>query len=213
MATKTKPAARILNPCKTDHHAGCKGAHHHRVTPAKGDPIDEVWTCACPCHEADNRPRCLRCGARDVDLAGGYCADHDACDIFLADVLDNDPTMAKVRLANERAKAERAAADPIREAQRQERKERVAKPKVGRCEHCGEPTKGGRFVAGHDAKLKGELKRAAEAGDVDALVELEVRNWPTHTAKVDDAFRAQAEQRLPQNAKTWLAQRVEARVG
>ena len=47
---------------------------------------------------------------------------------------------------------------------------------AGRCEHCGEPCRG-RFVVGHDAKLKSELTRAARAGDSDAVAELIVRDW------------------------------------
>jgi len=59
-------------------------------------------------------------------------------------------------------------------------KPRVRKAKAGasttgnRCEHCGEPTKGGRFIPGHDAKLKGDLIR--EATD-EATAERVVRGW------------------------------------
>jgi hypothetical protein len=42
---------------------------------------------------------------------------------------------------------------------------------------CGGQTKGGRFLPGHDAKLKGKLKRAARAGDRKAADELARRGW------------------------------------
>lgn len=48
--------------------------------------------------------------------------------------------------------------------------------KTGKCEHCGAPT-GGRFAVGHDAKLKGELLKAARDGDAEAAAEMVYRTW------------------------------------
>lgn len=46
------------------------------------------------------------------------------------------------------------------------------------CEcQCGGQTKGGKFIPGHDMKLKGTLKRAWAAGDQSAYEELSRRGW------------------------------------
>lgn len=42
---------------------------------------------------------------------------------------------------------------------------------------CGEYTRGGRFLPGHDAKLKSALLARARAGDTEAQAELERRGW------------------------------------
>ena len=47
----------------------------------------------------------------------------------------------------------------------------------GRCECCGESTRGGRFRMGHDARLASMLRHAAEGGDREAFRELLTR-WP-----------------------------------
>jgi len=63
---------------------------------------------------------------------------------------------------------------------------------------CGEQTKGGRFVPGHDAKMRGKLIRAAQNTDlrlpdrIDALRQLREHKWdaaiPDHVKEqLDDA--------------------------
>jgi hypothetical protein len=53
----------------------------------------------------------------------------------------------------------------------------AAKPKPF-CEcGCGVQTAGGRFVPGHDAKLKSRLFAAARNGEEQAVAELKKRNW------------------------------------
>ncbi len=47
----------------------------------------------------------------------------------------------------------------------------------GKCECCGEPTKGGRFLPGHDAKLASQLKAKVQCGDDEAYAEMERRGW------------------------------------
>lgn len=51
------------------------------------------------------------------------------------------------------------------------------RPTSGQCACCGEPTKGGTFLPGHDAKYKSRLRREAAAGEVNAQAELEQRGW------------------------------------
>lgn len=52
-------------------------------------------------------------------------------------------------------------------------------PKVGVCEYTGGETKGGHFLPGMDAALKGALLTAARNGDSKAAAELIQRGWPT----------------------------------
>lgn len=105
--------------------------------------------------------------------------------------------------------------DQISERKQIEKLERVVetKPTSGRCEHCGDPTKGGRFVAGHDAKLKGLLKKQAELGQLDAIVELLARDWPTGSLKVDLDTMAEATAKLDRVGADWIKERSEARYG
>ena len=71
--------------------------------------------------------------------------------------------------------------DGLDEAKKKRRgKARVGppKPKVGACECCGEPTRGGRFLPGHDARLASALvTRIRDNGDPEAYAEMERRGW------------------------------------
>lgn len=51
------------------------------------------------------------------------------------------------------------------------------RPKTGSCECCGEPTRGGRFLPGHDAKLASLLKQRVRDGDDEAYSEMKQRGW------------------------------------
>lgn len=53
----------------------------------------------------------------------------------------------------------------------------VPRPKTRACECCGEPTKGGRFLPGHDARLGSALVARVKSGDKKAYEELKARNW------------------------------------
>ena len=73
-------------------------------------------------------------------------------------------------------------------------KTNTKKSKTPKCEcGCGETTKGGRFVPGHDAKLKSALVAAALAGSKRATTRLQKLGWE----KFLDAKR----QRVTQKAK------------
>lgn len=57
------------------------------------------------------------------------------------------------------------------------RKASTPKPSVGKCECCGDPTKGGRFLPGHDARLGSRLVQQVAEGSLAAYNELAERNW------------------------------------
>lgn len=98
---------------------------------------------------------------------------------------------------------------PVRQARELKRDQRTHR---GVCHHCGEPTKGGIFVAGHDAKLKGELKRAAQDGDIDALAEILYREWPQPKDTSDADLNKAARIAGHKNADAWFEGRVVARI-
>lgn len=92
-------------------------------------------------------------------------------------------------------------------------------PGSGRCAHCGEPTKGGIFVVGHDAKLKGVLGGALKsyfAGHLtefplDDVAELVARRWlkPYQAEQLTGSMMDAAYARSQEEG--FLAARVEMR--
>ena len=104
----------------------------------------EVIVCSCKCDTP--KLRCLDCNARtDVNPATWTCNDVEAC--------------AQVRAARRAAHAEtlpRLAKDPEgtdTPRKRTRSSEGPSKPaRTGSCLCCGEATKGGLFLPGHDAR-------------------------------------------------------------
>lgn len=122
-----------------------------------GDGIT-VIKCQCPC--SVNLIKCFDCNRTqraddedgDIDPVIWRCKDRDECQAFRTKRLEANPTIQLTREARTRA------TETVR-------KERVAKaparPNAGKCLHCGEPTKGGLFLPGHDSTFL-----AAAARDV-----------------------------------------------
>lgn len=82
-------------------------------------------------------------------------------------------------MANKRQSKDETTA-PEGAAETRERK--PAKPKSQECGcECGGSTKGGRFLPGHDARLKSELRRTATEGKApekrSAIKRLEELGW------------------------------------
>lgn len=96
-----------------------------------------------------------------------------------------------------------------------EKRARAKRPIEGRCQHCGEPTKGGLFAAGHDAKLKGELIRAGLEGDHEAVAEMMARGpaWFKKPERFDPNVVRRADE-IIQSTPTheFLARRVAQRL-
>ena len=57
-------------------------------------------------------------------------------------------------------------------------KGKANQPKVCAC-GCGDPTRGGEFAMGHDARHKGNLLKAARNGDAEARAALVGQGWAT----------------------------------
>lgn len=122
-------------------------ALHKRCPGAYLTPNGEFRQCRCECHGDEAVTREATEGLR-LDVLTPPRADVPAA----TDKADERPFVAS-------GSTSRGGSTPAR-----------------RCEHCGEPCRG-RFVVGHDAKLKSELAQAASEGDAHAWAELELRNW------------------------------------
>lgn len=170
------------NFCATGFHRSCPGA----VRNAR--PGGKLILCYC----CKGSPRCLDCGlAEDIEPTQWACRDSAACMLRVRDRLAGSPLHQQLQECRsdsaERARRIRMAAEGIRAGVPQdeideferplEKKPRTPRPAVGSCECCGAATRGGRFLPGHDAKMKSRLREAAKKGDVEASAELEQRGW------------------------------------
>lgn len=171
-------------------HPGCPGVIRAAVrvgtkqTPhgARPNMVPGLYFCTHPSHEDQSFDTCLECGERGVELDPFFgCTDVDGCQERQADRRRQNPLWQMLQESKAVGDAVRAEKAAERTAKRGDdatpRAPREADPLGGRCNHCGEATKGGRFLAGHDAKLKGELMRQAQEDDTNAMLELLVRNW------------------------------------
>lgn len=117
------------------------------------------YTCPCSRHQGENR--CRYCRYDHGSNVDGY-------DVASRRCLDNDACTRRMRPESQAVQEQITAA---RAATRQSRPGRS-------CEcNCGGTTRGGRFLPGHDAKLKSLLLRAAAGGDTEAGEELRRRGW------------------------------------
>jgi hypothetical protein len=170
--------------CKTGLHRSCKGAI--RVPVSKKLP-DGLLRCHCP--DCVPQVRCLDCHNQfedEVDPRWWACIDRDVCLGRIALRQRNDPVWQLIQSCKSRGawlrREDRLRRALIRAETLSESVDAAAvrgepRPTVGQCECCGQPTKGGRFLPGHDAKLKGRLKRLNAAGDKAAYKELVERGW------------------------------------
>lgn len=170
--------------CRNHLHESCPGAVRLQ---RRG-----LWLCYC-CRKA---PRCLECGATaGINSEFWACLDPLECQHRIVLRQRNSPLwnmlqQAKVSgIAERRRRREteakiRAALPVDEDEQLDQAAKRVAslrRSSSGNCECCGAPTKGGRFLPGHDAKLKSRLRRQRAYGTPEqqesARTELASRGW------------------------------------
>lgn len=135
-----KPGKNRCGFCTTNHHGSCPGG----VMNGSGE---EVITCACDCERAGT-PRCLDCNRRGEDINPNTwrCVDPDDCRAFIEKRLQADPIIQQIR----------AIRADLADSNRPGAKLRTPRPPsnrvtTGKCLHCGEATKGGLFLPGHDS--------------------------------------------------------------
>lgn len=235
---RVKPATvdLLTAHCRNLHHTNCRGSGPNGS--------DSTWYCNCDCHV--EQPTCRDCGQRGGEVTlEGTCIDVEGCTTtqsvrtasnpvhqqLRSIIADAEQREAKVaaRKASERAiRREQEAA----QAQAEGRPVVVRAPRVKReaptpqCCHCGcgGMTKGGKFVAGHDAKLKGILVRAARQTPPDngskpavrsdairAMAELIARDWPRKG--VSPAIARQADELFNQYGVSLIDKAVARRYG
>lgn len=173
--------------CASNAHEQCPGAIRIPAT-------ERVIVCKCCTPESG---MCTTCGNRnrdEVDPITWYCLDRYACSARIQARCEQSPLyrmLQDVRLDSaahrrrQRLDVERMQSNGLPTGEpdsfqttNQGRVRGPARPKSGNCLCCGEPTKGGKFRPGHDAKMKGKLQRAAVSGDQSAVDELVKHGWP-----------------------------------
>lgn len=126
--------------CGTGSHESCAVG---TLKPTK----DAVWVC--PCCGVGNR-KCLNCNNRNTDEVSAdtwTCLDSVACRSLVDTKRNSDPFYAKLREARKKATMAKAENTEKKSTARAK-----AEPKVGKCLVTGEPTKGGLFKPGMDAR-------------------------------------------------------------
>lgn len=149
-----------------------------------------VLKCDCECSR--NLVRCLDCGQverpdpleGDVNPATWRCFDPDDCRAKIEKRLAESPIIQMIR-------AVRAGAEERVREERATRPAREGRPTSGRCLHCGEPTKGGMFLPGHDATFLSAAIKTITAGDTTLV---EVLNAWTELG-ISEALRGKLEKR------------------
>jgi hypothetical protein len=187
--------------CTSDNHRSCPAVVRNGFNikrDGNGNEISRIpRLVTCLCCGDDKPARCLDCGNPHSDLVDKLdwsCIDKFDCFQRLEQRLANSRLYQMLQECKSHSALVRKAARRDRErtlegvpADEDERLEwelaqartprRAARPTSGNCECCGLATKGGKFLPGHDAKLKKILRASARTGDVSAQADLEKRGW------------------------------------
>ncbi|QXJ40722.1 hypothetical protein [Curtobacterium phage Parvaparticeps] len=125
------------------------GNERHDLCPSAVESNGRALRCPCGCQRS-RQIRCFTCDRREdehlgqeVDHATWRCFDLDSCAAALEARLATNPTIALIR-SIAREKNERSEKPTLPRTS-------PAARKSGACLHCGEATKGGLFLPGHDA--------------------------------------------------------------
>lgn len=190
--------------CTAGNHSSCPAMVRNGRARQPGDhpelsPTGPVRLVLCYCCGHLREPRCLDCGTHDstqIDDVAWQCISPAACAERIKLRQRNDPIYQMIQRCKSDAAVRRRAIeqstarmwqgippdedvllDAMIKAKRTPRAK--SEPRTpGACECCGEPTKGGRFLPGHDAKLKSVLRaRVKHHNDQEAKAELERRGW------------------------------------
>lgn len=111
--------------------------------------------------------RCTQCNERHEGVGTDWrCIDQNECEARIQAKLAKNPTIQQIERAREAAKQRQAVSAPRSAASVSETPRKPSRPSSGQCLCCGEPTKGGKFLPGHDSKY---LNRLVEQADDEAL--------------------------------------------
>lgn len=116
-------------------------------------PEGVVWVCK----NANGERRCARCNNRktkEIDPETWECFDVEGCHATVEKRLQDDPFMQELREIKERVDMAKIQDNKVKA-------EKVTKTKEPtHCVCCGEATKGGKFLPGHDARYVSTLVEA-----------------------------------------------------
>lgn len=126
----------------------------------------------CPCNDPDKHEIpdaskhvfCTQCYNEDIDELDEklyLCWDREDCDNRVRSRLAKDPTIQLIHSAYLNADFAKRADNDRKKVQRTRNPSR---PSSGKCLCCGEPTSGGMFLPGHDARLVSQTAKKVEAG-------------------------------------------------
>lgn len=162
------------------------------------DQSKQLYICPCACNVGHTR--CTRCGERDVEVTTttSQCVDVEACNGTLAKKRANNPSYQALLRAREGLERPTIA----------DRVESKPKPiPGGKCLCCGDATRGGLFLPGHDARyvsVQADAFIAADPDDKGKILDLlEVQLSPKLMAK----FVARVERQSVKNDR--LTKKVE----
>ena len=135
--------------CITGDHARC--CVTIELSAVKGT----VYNCPCVCNTtgeyspANRRTRCIECGRRDVEIGPNHkCANYYECQDFITAQRPKNPHWQALQAPKNGNRAS-GSPKPVREP-KSPKEPKPAKNRQCRC--CGEPTKGGLFLPGHDTR-------------------------------------------------------------
>lgn len=154
--------------CLSGNHSRCRGG----VWNGNGQVL------VCPCAECDhvNQPiRCLDCNRVDdgfdvqVNTLTWDCYDSTECAAYREHQASLNPTIIQIRrIRAEIARAKEQGTDTIGGPVVRKRTVRSeaegGRPTSGKCLCCGDATKGGLFLPGHDARLVARLAQGVFGG-------------------------------------------------
>ena len=163
----------------------CSTGGCHDLCPGGVLNGNQVEVVVCPCTCGTPKLRCLDCNAReDVNPATWTCNDVEAC----------AQKRAARRSEFEKTTAGTLTGDGAPKARAKAAKLSETPPKAARtgsCLCCGEPTKGGLFLPGHDARYLARTVTEVKAG---ASLDDTMTAW--HRAGISEALQAKLVKRL-----------------
>lgn len=184
MATVTQKTTKLSNHpcgfCSSDHHDKCPGGV------LNGDGVTVV---VCDCTAHPKVLRCLDCGLRTLMDGDGpvnpetwTCFDIEAC----------QHTREKHRREiNERLFGAAMDLQQARTAPKAPSAPKTPRKAAGTCLHCGEPTKGGLFLPGHDSAFLSETVKEIKMG---ASLDDTLTAW--HRAGISEALQNKLTKRV-----------------
>lgn len=202
-ATQVKTGLWRCGFCAGNNHASCPAMVRNGYAIERDDEGFEICRTArlvlCYCCGTGTDPRCLDCGCTDLDQVNAEiwtCVDLGVCRDRIRLRQENDRLYQMLQACKSAAYVQRRSIRLVRDqisadvpddedltldnlqASLRRRSARLGQQEAtGSCLCCGEPTRGGLFRPGHDAKYKSTLRRSAASGDAGARTELEQRGW------------------------------------